>query len=149
MWWWDAACTGRPELFFGPDGENRHAHERREAAAKAVCAGCPVRRPCAAAGARERFGVWSGAGEAERRAGRRTAARLAAVAAPTDETKYCPHCDEDRPVGAFGKAAGRADGLTPWCREHTNAYQRGRRVARAAAPATGPEVALMNGLRWA
>ena len=53
MSWVDhAACTGATEVFFTERGEPT-------AAAKAVCAGCPVP---------ERFGVWGGTSERERRA---------------------------------------------------------------------------------
>jgi WhiB family redox-sensing transcriptional regulator len=143
--WWDyAACVGKWSTFFGPEGEYRFAHEKREAEAKAICATCPVVAPCAAAGARQVFGVWGGAGEAERMAVRRSlpGTPLVLVAARPGETKYCPHCAEDRPVGEFGKAAGRPDGLTPLCRVHTNAYQRGRKAIRAAALITDTEVTL-------
>ena len=51
-----AACAGEdPELFFSPDPADI-------AKAKQVCAGCPVRLPCAQAADRrkERYGVWAG-----------------------------------------------------------------------------------------
>lgn len=58
-----AACrTASPDLFFGPDGEHWRARQRRSAAARAVCARCPVRAACfarAAANA-EKWGVWGG-----------------------------------------------------------------------------------------
>ena len=51
-WRWDwqlhAACRGRSDLFFHPHGEREPARSRRGAAAKALCAGCPVRRERAA-----------------------------------------------------------------------------------------------------
>jgi WhiB family redox-sensing transcriptional regulator len=149
------------DLFYGPGGEYRFDHEKREAEAKAVCAGCPVRLPCAEAGAYEPFGVWGGLGEAERRVTRRsftnadfagvavTSLRLVPVVARLAAgVKHCRRCGEDKPLGDFGKAAGKADGLTAWCRECTNAYVRDRNAALRAAPATGPEVALMNALNW-
>lgn len=58
-----------PDLFFPPveaeSSEQRHA---REAAAKAVCASCPVRQECLswALTNRERLGVWGGLTERER-----------------------------------------------------------------------------------
>ena len=45
-WRSDAACRGtNPDAFF-PVGEGGLAYERQVAAAKAVCAGCPVRAEC-------------------------------------------------------------------------------------------------------
>ncbi len=45
-WRTAAACRGTdPEVFF-PVAEAGLAHERQVAAAKAVCAGCPVRQEC-------------------------------------------------------------------------------------------------------
>lgn len=60
----DPACTGAdPRLFFGPEGEPAQTRAERVAAAKAVCAGCPVRRSCleGALARGERWGVWGGA----------------------------------------------------------------------------------------
>jgi WhiB family redox-sensing transcriptional regulator len=57
-------------MFFHPDGERNPSRARRTAAAKAVCASCPVITPCRefALRTREPFGVWGGLAEAERRA---------------------------------------------------------------------------------
>ena len=66
-----AACKGAdPDLFFGPDAEFVTGRQEREAKAKAICAGCPVRDACLAYAldAREAYGVWGGANEDERRA---------------------------------------------------------------------------------
>ena len=67
--WWRplAACRGLdPELFFTRKGEST-------AEAKAVCDSCPVEGPClvAALEAGEKFGVWGGLSERERRRLRR------------------------------------------------------------------------------
>ena len=65
------ACrTADPDLFFPPDAELVKAGQRREAAAKAICAGCPVRDECLAYAleSRQAFGIWGGADERERRA---------------------------------------------------------------------------------
>lgn len=68
--WQDrAAC--RPAdlfLFFGPEIETDQAREDREAKAKAICAGCPVRRQCLshAVVTPVQWGVWGQAGERER-----------------------------------------------------------------------------------
>lgn len=64
-WQVDAACRGvDPEIFFpGPD------EEHRVAAALSVCASCPVRPRCLAfALSREqRYGIWGGLTEKQRR----------------------------------------------------------------------------------
>lgn len=66
-----AACRGADaELFFGPNRfEPKQEREAREAAAKEFCARCPVVDPCRETALRrgERYGVWGGLGEAERR----------------------------------------------------------------------------------
>lgn len=154
-WWDDAACAGLWDLFFGPDNEYRFHHEAREAKAKAICADCPVQSPCAESGAAQRWGVWGGAGEAERTVTRRsltnadfagvvvTTVRLAGVVARLEAgIKHCNRCDADKPLEAFGKASRKADGLTAWCRDCTNAYMRDR-----TALATDSEMTtLMNTL---
>jgi len=59
-----AACAGAdPDLFFDPDAE-------RVAQAKAICAGCPDRRECLeyALETGQKFGVWGGTDEDDRRA---------------------------------------------------------------------------------
>jgi WhiB family redox-sensing transcriptional regulator len=70
------------ELFFGPDGERLADRERREAAAKSICATCPVRARCLdhALVAAERYGVWGGLDETERAAEARRRRRAAAAA---------------------------------------------------------------------
>jgi hypothetical protein len=56
------------ELFFGPDGESLAAARVREAAAVAVCRGCPVAGECLSwsLAGRIPYGVWGGLSEAER-----------------------------------------------------------------------------------
>src|SRR5690348_3477137 len=71
LWEWQqyAACTGLgTERFFHPDGERGQRRAAREAAAKAVCRGCPVLAACArhALRVREPYGVWGGMTESER-----------------------------------------------------------------------------------
>ena len=78
------SCRGTDaELFFHPEGERGPRRSGREAAAKAVCAGCPVRQECrdAALAAREPYGVWGGLSEDERRALKRRQARTRAFTA--------------------------------------------------------------------
>jgi WhiB family redox-sensing transcriptional regulator len=70
-WDWQlrAACTGLgTERFYHPDGERGAGRAAREAAAKAVCARCPVLRECAAhaLAVREPYGVWGGMSEDDR-----------------------------------------------------------------------------------
>jgi WhiB family redox-sensing transcriptional regulator len=71
--WWDwqlrSACRQADgELFFHPDGERGPARDLRDAAAKAVCATCPVLGQCRshALQVREPYGVWGGMTEDER-----------------------------------------------------------------------------------
>lgn len=71
VWDWQrlGACRGHDSgQFFHPDGERGWSRHRREARAKAVCRGCPVRAECAAhaLASREPYGVWGGFTEAER-----------------------------------------------------------------------------------
>lgn len=70
-WDWQllGACRGvDTELFFHPEGERGPRRSNREAAAKAVCAGCPVLLACrrAALAAHEPYGIWGGLSEHER-----------------------------------------------------------------------------------
>ena len=88
-WRSDAACLGiaDPDLFF-PTAETGPLHDAQVAAAKAVCAGCPVVTECLAeALARIPDGIAGGLTADERRALRRrgrtavTSARRAVIAA--------------------------------------------------------------------
>ena len=70
-WDWQqlGACNGADaEQFFHPEGERGPSRVNREAAAKAVCATCPVIAACRqhALAAREPYGVWGGLSEHER-----------------------------------------------------------------------------------
>ena len=70
-WEWQrkGACrVGEPGVFFHPYGERGPRRVRREARAKAICAGCAVLLACRewALGTEETYGVWGGLGEAER-----------------------------------------------------------------------------------
>ncbi|TQC39115.1 WhiB family transcriptional regulator [Rhodococcus sp. WS4] len=58
-----------PTLFFGGDGEPTGNRTRREQRAKTICGACPVLVPCRAFALRagERFGIWGGTTERERR----------------------------------------------------------------------------------
>lgn len=70
-WHSHGSCRGMdPDLFFPLRGEPTRD-------AKAVCTGCPVRSECleAALAQRERYGIWGGVSERERRTLRRRLAR--------------------------------------------------------------------------
>ena len=65
-------CVGLGDLFFPPDGrEPTLARKAREAQAVAVCASCPVIGDCfdEALERNERWGIWGGLTERDRRAG--------------------------------------------------------------------------------
>ena len=68
-WQFEGACreTGS-ESFYHPDGERGAARRLRDAAAKEICAACPVIAACRehALAIREPFGVWGGLTEDER-----------------------------------------------------------------------------------
>jgi WhiB family redox-sensing transcriptional regulator len=68
-WQLDGACReGDGELFFHPYGEREPSRSRRERAAQAICAECPVLLECRAyaLAAREAYGVWGGLTETDR-----------------------------------------------------------------------------------
>ena len=62
-----ACCRADPELFFPIGSAGTGAAEIQRA--KAICAGCPVRRPCLiyALATSQEFGIWGGRDEDERR----------------------------------------------------------------------------------
>ena len=71
VWEWQEVGSCRqadPTLFFHPQNERGLARVRRDQAAKAVCASCPVRIECAdyAIRSREPYGVWGGLTEEDR-----------------------------------------------------------------------------------
>jgi len=71
LWQARAACKGPNTLIFFPPShyERKDEREAREAKAKSICGGCPVRRQCLdyAVSIREPHGIWGGLNEAERR----------------------------------------------------------------------------------
>jgi len=68
-WMNEAACKGRTTLFFGIAGERPERRVKREAAARKVCAGCPVLDDCRAMARDNREnGFWGGETEEERAA---------------------------------------------------------------------------------
>ncbi len=69
-WHRRALCGGvDTTVFFPADDEYPPERRHRERVAKAICAACPVRQPCAlyALVHRELHGVWGGLSEADRR----------------------------------------------------------------------------------
>lgn len=82
VWDWQlkAACRGEdPNIFFHPEGERGAARAARDAAAKAICASCPVIRQCAehALAVREPYGVWGSLTEDDRESELAQSRRLA------------------------------------------------------------------------
>lgn len=68
-WQYDGACSAvDPETFFSPEYERGPRRRAREAAAKALCARCPVVESCLrhALDVREPYGVWGGLNATER-----------------------------------------------------------------------------------
>ena len=69
LWQFNGACRGvESSVFFHPEGERGAARRGRAAAAKLICAACPVIEDCRAhaLSAREPYGVWGGLTEEER-----------------------------------------------------------------------------------
>ena len=71
VWQVKAACRGpQAAVFFPPSSfERKDEKEARETRAKAICATCPVRKPCLdyAIRIREPHGIWGGLNEVERK----------------------------------------------------------------------------------
>lgn len=70
-WQGSASCRGMDSsVFFSPSDERGARRREREQRAQEICGGCPVRRPCAAFAllTAQRYGVWGGLTEADRRA---------------------------------------------------------------------------------
>jgi len=76
-WQRSGSCrTGVSDDFYPPMHiERKHERVARERRAKQVCAGCPVRARCLdhAIVTDERYGIWGGLNQEERRSLRRTA----------------------------------------------------------------------------
>ncbi|MDA8269754.1 MAG: WhiB family transcriptional regulator [Actinomycetota bacterium] len=63
------ACAGAPVDLFFPDPTRPDAQRLEQA--RAICADCPVREACLAAGMAEEHGIWGGLTPRERRVLRR------------------------------------------------------------------------------
>jgi WhiB family redox-sensing transcriptional regulator len=120
MDWLDlSACRVEgPDVFFPQRQGNRHTEARATAAAKAVCATCPVVDACLdhAIETNEHYGVWGGMTTRERVAEKRRRKR----------TGGC---------GFTNYQAHRRAGSEPCqeCRDEYAEYHRARRAARKAA----------------
>jgi WhiB family redox-sensing transcriptional regulator len=71
VWQLAGACRESDiDVFFAPDDVSGEERTRRDHAAKAICARCPVRAACLrhAVAARESFGIWGGLTTEERQA---------------------------------------------------------------------------------
>ncbi len=107
-WVTEAACAGMPATWFFPAiGVNATAQ-------KAVCATCPVILACREYGLDEKFGVWGGLTENERR-------KVRARAVLTDAHEHGT---------VAGHSAHLRRGTAPCreCRDAYNKYQRSKRI---------------------
>ena len=105
-WVLAANCRGRTHLFFSPDDSETRADRRhREALAKQVCQECAVRVTCLeeAFKSDERFGIWGGMTERERRAARRSRPVSLPLTASTSAEEIADRLDR-LPVGALQAA---------------------------------------------
>jgi WhiB family redox-sensing transcriptional regulator len=117
-WRVGAACrTFDIYLFFGADGERQPERDRREAQAKKVCAGCPVRRQCLdyAITNPEKHGIYGGLTEDERASEKRRRARRASSRSEVSDDKACKDCGEAKPAAEYYKDSAAADGLMGRC----------------------------------
>lgn len=115
-WMAEANCRGMdPEMFYVERGDSAGLK-----AARAVCRACDVQAECLAYAVNngEKFGVWGGLSEKQRRTIRRDYG--------VSEARCGTHAGYQR---------HRRDGETPClaCREANNAYSRERHRARGAA----------------
>lgn len=113
QWEWQNAGACRdegPDLFFASDGERQPERDAREAAAKKICASCPIQYTCRehALDKREQAGVWGGLSEdelaAERRRRIRRASEAARAKAPKPKPKKPP---KPEPVRVDGTGVQR------------------------------------------
>lgn len=140
--WRDSARCAEvdPDLHFPEKGGST-----REA--KRICRGCEVRAECLeyALEHDERFGIWGGLSERERRRLKRqqpgapkpapapipVVARAEREAAIADHLargeKACPKCRAAKPLGDFPRSAKSADGHGAWCKPCVLDYQREHR----------------------
>jgi WhiB family transcriptional regulator, redox-sensing transcriptional regulator len=125
--WQDRALCAQtdPEAFFPEKGGST-----REA--KRVCCACDVRAECLqyAFDHDERFGIWGGLSERERRRLHRTAPGDVAVPQPAVRGQLCPGCSQVKPLTAFHRNASHKSGYASRCAECINTALRARRDAQ-------------------
>jgi WhiB family redox-sensing transcriptional regulator len=68
----DMPCSDQEDLFYAPDGcdgRSEPGRVSRESAARSLCEGCPIQLKCLYTSlvTHERWGVWGGLGEGDRR----------------------------------------------------------------------------------
>lgn len=104
--------------------------------AKALCHACPVEGSCArwtlSLSPREDVYGVAGGMTADERASARRRIRRTKPSAPA-ETKRCPHCREDKPLGQFYVRPERPSGRDVYCRPCCADLARARRAAKKAA----------------
>ena len=119
LWEWQlhAECRGMDSsMFFSPDTERGPRRRRREAAAKAICAHCPVLAQCRthALQVQEPYGIWGGLTENER-TGRLTLATSVSENAPRSASKTPISTGARRGRTATAVAGqGKSRGPTDW-----------------------------------
>jgi WhiB family redox-sensing transcriptional regulator len=90
-WQAEAACIGAPPgLFFSERGDNA-----KIAAAKKLCAQCPVREECLEFGLMEKHGVWGGLSERQRREVRRERAVVVGPLPLHRQPRDCAVCGDE------------------------------------------------------
>jgi WhiB family redox-sensing transcriptional regulator len=104
---WTAALCAQvdPDLWFPDKGGSTRVP-------KQICAGCPIKAECLAwaIATDERYGVWGGLSEKERRALKR---RQQVAALSTDEQTRSTHVQEQVTMGVNGGFTGCSDGSWP------------------------------------
>lgn len=122
MAWQDhAACLGcDPDVFFPEAGED-------SAAAKAVCAGCPVREECLeyAIATGQAYGMWGGVAQTPRRKMIKARAQTAGLWRLT-----CVGCGKDGPPAGTLREATEFARLADWAVTRDRSTR--RNVARCA-----------------
>lgn len=74
-WHAQAACKGKSDLFYPPEGTSKADYANFARRAKAICEGCPVQAQCLEAGREETYGIWGGESNRSRKAERATRPR--------------------------------------------------------------------------
>lgn len=111
------------DVFFPEKGESTKP-------AKRVCQACPVRSECLEYALRndERFGIWGGLSEQERRKLKKP---TSLPSAPTE--KECATCGLTKPLTSFHRNGATSDGYRTDCKKCRNEAELRRLKERAAA----------------